>query len=114
MPKENSWPTTIKFFLIQVELCQNISRSRNPSRDQLDDSTHQRDGGGGDGGGGGGGGDIDQDSTKHSMMPAGDSSPLHSYVLSHFALEHQYENYFFFTTPFDILCALRKKWNNVW
>ena len=60
----------------QVELCQNISRSRNPSRDQLEDSTHGIGGGGGGGGGGGegggkegGGGEEEiQDSTKHSAI----------------------------------------------
>ena len=61
----------------QVELCQNISRSRNPSRDQLEDPTYGI-GGGGEGGGGGGGGgggkeggggeEEIQDSTKHSAI----------------------------------------------
>ena len=69
-----------------MELCQNISRSRNPSRDQLEDSTHGigrggggGGGGGGDGGGGGGGDGVggggdgggeeeNQDSTKHSAI----------------------------------------------
>ena len=52
-----------------MELCQNISRSRNPSRDQLEDSTHGIGGGDGGGGGGregGGGEEENQDSTKHS------------------------------------------------
>ena len=67
----------------QVELCQNISRSRNPSRDQLEDPTHGIGGGGGGGGGeggkgeggkegggkeGGGGEEEIQDSTKHSAI----------------------------------------------
>ena len=62
-----------------MELCQNISRSRNPSRDQLEDSKHGiggrgcAGGGGGEDGGGGGGGDgggeeENQDSTKHSAI----------------------------------------------
>ena len=54
-----------------MELCQNISRSRNPSRDQLEDSTHGiggRGGAGGDGGGDEGGDEENQDSTKHSAI----------------------------------------------
>ena len=60
-------------YMLQVELCQNISRSRNPSRDQLEDSSNGI--GGGGGGDGGEVGEGNQDSTKHSAI-SGDAGQV--------------------------------------